>query len=297
MAIRVAHVTDIHWTLRPPLRRIPGKRVLGAANLYLRGRRHQFPEAVQEALVAHLVALAPDAVVITGDLTATALPDEFAWARRALQPVLDRFPTLVLPGNHDVYTRGARRDRRIAEHFGPWMGLDGPHAPVARLDVGEVTVLGLDPCRPHPVLSSGMLPAEQLGRLSALLDALVDRSILLALHYPVLDRHGAIYAGLNHGLRNARALIGTLGRAERVPLAILHGHEHHGYTVDLDAGGRRIPIFDCGSSGYAWMPERRRAAAMCVYTVDGGAIVDVRRDLYAEGGFKPEPGGAFATGR
>jgi hypothetical protein len=36
---------------------------------------------------------------------------------------------------------------------------------------------------------------------------------------------------------------------------------------------------------------------MCVYTVDGGAIVDVRRDLYAEGGFAPEPGGAFATGR
>ena len=131
--LRIAHATDIHWFVRPRLSRLPGKRLLGSANLYLGRRRHHFDRDVQDALIAHMLALEPDAVVITGDLTAQALPEEFALAREQLQPVLDRFPTLVQNGNHDVYTGGSARDRRLAEHFGPWL-----HVPegdvVARLD-------------------------------------------------------------------------------------------------------------------------------------------------------------------
>ena len=203
--MRIAHLSDIHWNLRPPFGRLLGKRLLGTANLVFGGRGKAYSNAVQQELVRSVLALAPDAVVISGDLTQTALDEEFAWARRDLQPLLDAVPTLVIPGNHDVYTRGARDEQRIRQHFGDQMRLgdDG----LGRLDVGDVTVLGLDPCRPTP-LSSGFLPKAQLQALAAALASpeLAARQLVLTLHYPLIHSDGRPYEGLNHGLRNARAL-------------------------------------------------------------------------------------------
>jgi 3',5'-cyclic AMP phosphodiesterase CpdA len=295
--MRIAHATDIHWFVPPNLSDLWSfKRSLGIANLYLRGRKDHFPEKVQADLVARIAELAPDMVVITGDLTATALRAEFAKARAALEPLLSTFPTLVIPGNHDVYTRGAQGERRIRKFFEPWMHLVGP---LGRLDLDDLTVLGLDPNRANLVVASGELPREQLDALATQLadPALRDRSVLLAIHYPLLDRNGQIYDRAEHGLTNARELVAVLDRAPKRPLAILHGHEHHGFRVPLPlADGSSIPIFNCGSSGYAYRPDRRRAAAFNVYTVaEGGIVVD--RYLYGPDGFAPEPGGAYATGR
>ncbi len=297
MTMRVAHATDIHWQLPPSARELcTFKRALGTANLYLRGRRHHFQREVQDALVAHLVDAAPDLVLITGDLTATALRSEFALARERLAPVLDRFPTFVIPGNHDVYTPGAWRERRIEAHFGEFMGEGGP---VRRVDVGSVTCLGLDPNRPTWLLASGVLPEDQLdGLRDALADpALADRIVVLCIHYPILDRHGHLYDGVNHGLRNAGALVEVLRQAPVRPALIVHGHEHHGYAVDLDLDGARVPIRNCGSSGYAWMPARGRAAATNIYTLDRAGLRHTERFLYDGERFAPEPGGAYATGR
>lgn len=296
--VRIAHATDIHWFSPPPLSRLCNKRLLGWLNLEVRGRKRRFDERVQADLVAHIAALVPDAVLISGDLTATALEAEFEQARAALDPVLERFPTLVLSGNHDVYTRGAARERRIARYFGPWMGQDGDPGALARLDVGHVTILGLDPNRPG-ILSSGRLPPEQLERLAEALagEALADRNVLLALHYPVLDRHGGFYDGLNHGLRNARELAAVLAAAPRKPIAIVHGHEHHGYQVDLSLGEREVPIFDPGSGGYADEPEKRRAACMNLYEIASSGALRVERYRHGPDGFQPETGGAYATGR
>lgn len=297
MVTRIAHVTDIHWTLRPGMGSLASKRLLQQANQVLGRRATHFSLDVQSALMEHLVELAPDAVFITGDLTTTALGTEFALARASLDPVLTRFPTLIIPGNHDVYTRGSHRSQRMSTTFREWMGLDTDAAPVARLDVGDVTLLGLDPTRPHPILSSGRVPPDQLVALSEQLDDAAGRAVVLGLHYPILDRYGNLYDGLNHGLRNAAALQRTLADATHLPVAIVHGHEHHGFTVNLDCAGRDVPIFNSGSSGYAHLPVKRRAAAMCVYSVDGGALTGVERYLYTEDGFQPEPGGAYATGR
>ena len=91
--VRIAHVTDIHWQTAPSLGELLDfKRALGSANLYLAGRRHHFPRTVQNALIRHLIALQPDLVLVTGDLTATALPDEFETARAELTPVLIASP-------------------------------------------------------------------------------------------------------------------------------------------------------------------------------------------------------------
>jgi 3',5'-cyclic AMP phosphodiesterase CpdA len=291
--IRVAHASDIHWYAKAPVTRLVGKRAFATLNVAL-GRR-RYASAVQTALVDHLRDVDADVVVITGDLTTSAHPDEFRVAREALDPLLSSGrPVLLQPGNHDVYTGGSARDGRFRATFGPWMHDDG--GPIARLDVGDVTVLGLDPCRPA-WLSSGRLPDVQLDALVPALDAVADRAVLLALHYPLLDRHGAVYDGFNHGLVNASDVIAALGRARRPPAAILHGHVHHGFTTTLNLPTGDVPVYDVGTGGQEFDARRQRAAATSVYTVDGGAVTRVERWLHDGERFAPEPGGAYATGR
>ena len=294
--MRIAHATDIHWMTTPPLRRLSGKRLLGSANLYLGGRRHRFSEEVQSRLVDHIVDLSPDLVVITGDLTAQALPEEFEKARTALAPVTGSLPTLISPGNHDVYTQGSMREQRFYKYFSHWAGR-GPAGVVGRLEVGSTTVLGLDPNRPTSLHASGLLPDEQLTELAEILTepGLAQRSLVLALHYPVLSPSGAIYDNPRHGLRNARALIDVLRQAPKRPDLILHGHIHHGYHRELDLGDAKVPTHNCGSSGYVRNERQGRGAAMNLYTLTPGEAVQVERFCYNGTHFMPEPGGAYAT--
>jgi 3',5'-cyclic AMP phosphodiesterase CpdA len=296
MTHRIAHITDVHWMAHPTLSQMPFKRLLGSLNLYLRGRHTHFSPRVQASLMQHLLDLKPDALVVSGDLTAQALASEFQMAKEALGPVMSVTPTFLIPGNHDVYTQGAKKSGRMAQFFGANMYQRGA---LQLWDHPNWLIIGLDASRPHPILASGCVPDDQLDALSALLskDPAPERPILLVLHYPILDRRGAIYAGRAHGLLNANELISVLKKAHRKPTAILHGHEHHGFTVSLDLGEQSTPIFDCGSSGYAYMPAKRRAAAMNVYHFTGPSLVKTDRYLFDGASFQPEPGGAYATGR
>lgn len=296
--MRIAHATDIHWyepATTSELLRSP-KRLIGTANLIFRRRKNHFSRTVQAALVQHLTDLKPDLVCLTGDLTSTSLDSEFATARAALDPVLSTTPTFVIPGNHDRYTHGAHNSDRIRKHFDVWMGGTGP---VTRLEIGSLTVLGLDPNQPTGLHAHGILPADQLIGLSHALNSpdLESRDVVLCVHYPLLDRQGALYDGWDHGLRNAAAVIEVLRKARKRPLAILSGHEHRGYRVDVDLGDVRVPLLNCGSSGYAYRPEVQRCAAMAVYDVTDGKLGAIERFHYDGNGFRPEEGGAFATGR
>jgi len=276
----------------PPLSRLPGKRSLGSAMLYMRGRRHHFDPAVQRDLVAHLVAADPDLVILTGDLTAQALQAEFALARETLDPLLRSVPVFVQPGNHDVYTSGSRRDGRMARTFAEWMHLQ-PGDPVARMDQGPVTVLGLDPNRPH-WSASGRIPQDQLRRLRSILDSeeLDGRTILLALHYPVVNDRGELYDNRYHGLRNASAVRTLLREVRNRPAAILHGHKHHGYRSAVDLGDVAVTTLNPGSSGYAYQPDQDRVAHFNLYTVSDGTI-DVERHRHDGQGFTPLPGDPY----
>jgi 3',5'-cyclic AMP phosphodiesterase CpdA len=298
--VRIAHATDIHWFSAPRIRQHTAvKRLFGTANLYLRGRRHQFGHTVQDALVEHLLELRPDLVLITGDLTSQALPEEFEKARKALDPVLAAYPTLVLPGNHDVYTAESVRARRMAQWFGPWMGLDGP-LPLARRDIGSLTVLGLDPNRPTWVTASGRIPDAQLRALETVLadPELASRTVILALHYPPVDRRGALYDRTSHGLVNVKSLVEVLERAPVRPVLMPCGHVHHGFRADLRlSDGTTIPVVNCGSSGHTWQPAHGRGAAMVVYDVDDAGGVRLERFLHDGVRFVSEEGGPFASGR
>src|SRR5262249_51636786 len=130
--------------------------------------------------------LRPDHLLITGDLTTTALPAEFRQARDLLAPLLgDPARVTILPGNHDRATDRAYRLRRFEEAFGEFM--PRPTFPWLRALNEDTAILGLDPTRSH-FSPRGRLPEAQLSEARALTadPARRPRRLIVACHYPVV---------------------------------------------------------------------------------------------------------------
>jgi 3',5'-cyclic AMP phosphodiesterase CpdA len=181
--LRIAHLSDIHvWRIALNPARLFSKRVVGIADL-LWGRARRFRLERLDAVVAKVRSIAPDHLLITGDLTTTALPSEFRVARAELADLLhDRARATVLPGNHDRYTTGSVRHQVFESTFGefapastyPWL---------KALDE-QTAILGLDPTRSH-ISARGLLPTEQLERARASLEHGRPHRLIVGCHYPV----------------------------------------------------------------------------------------------------------------
>jgi 3',5'-cyclic AMP phosphodiesterase CpdA len=183
--LRIVHLSDIHvWRFAFNPLDLMSKRVFGMAELLARRARKFRLERLQD-VVARVKGLEPDHLLITGDLTTTALAEEFRAARSALAELLvesDR--VTVLPGNHDRYTTGAVRYRAFEEWFGAFAP-PGPYPWLRWID-GETAILGLDPTRSH-LTATGWMPDDQLARARELLadPATRPRRLIVASHYPL----------------------------------------------------------------------------------------------------------------
>ena len=137
--------------------RLFSKRLLGMSSLVL-GRARRFRLERVPELVEQVRSLDPDHILITGDMTTTALPAEFRAARAALKDWLDDPARVtIVPGNHDRYTFRAHRSRRFEEYFGDFSPA-GPYPWLRMLEEGTA-ILGLDPTRAG-ISARGKLPAS-----------------------------------------------------------------------------------------------------------------------------------------
>lgn len=183
--LRIVHLSDIHvWRLVFNPARLANKRLFGVASLLAKRARKFRLERLGE-VVDRVLALRPDHILITGDLTTTSLPAEFQEAREALAPLLaDPARATVIPGNHDRYTPDSVRDRLFEKFFGDFAGA-GEYPWVRRL--GDSTaILALDPTR-SAWTARGLLPDNQLAAARKLWETektAIDRWII-ACHYPL----------------------------------------------------------------------------------------------------------------
>ncbi len=108
-------------------------RLLHLSDVHFRARAHWDADPVLRALVRYLAeevrnGLAPDLVVITGDLAFAGRPDEYTLARAWLEdlwPVLTTDPAaplpqdrlLLVPGNHDVDRDRIDAVARMVQHW------------------------------------------------------------------------------------------------------------------------------------------------------------------------------------
>src|SRR5262245_25597166 len=185
--MRIIHLSDVHvWRYAYNPARLFSKRAVGMLEL-LRGRAGKFRLERLAEVVARAKGLEPDHVLITGDLTTTALPVEFQRAREALADLLDDpSRATVIPGNHDRYTTGSVRRRKFEGAFGAFAP-PGPFPWLRPLDeANQTAILGLDPTRPH-LSATGLLPPEQFARARALLadPSRRPRRLIVACHYPL----------------------------------------------------------------------------------------------------------------
>jgi 3',5'-cyclic AMP phosphodiesterase CpdA len=194
-------------------------RILHLSDLHFGRERADLVDAV----LSQAQQLAPDLVVISGDLTQRARPHELAAARRFVEALPT--PVLVVPGNHDI---PGVTPRRLLAPWHRWQQVfpDG-FEPVFR--GADLTAVGANSVRvggPYLDWSRGGLDDAQVERLARRLEQSPATDLrVLALHHPLLLTEAGRHRGLVGGAAPA------LRRLARAGLDVaLGGHVHLPYA-------------------------------------------------------------------
>ena len=194
--MRLAHVTDLHF---------------GAED-----------EAVVAGLRDDLIGRQPDRVLVGGDLTMRARPEQFRAARQLLDSI--GRPWTSVPGNHDL---PLDRPARATRPLDAYAQLVDPE-PQPSVHHEGLRVLGLSTPRPY-LWKGGLVDAGQVELIGSQLTGAAELKVLL-LHHPVFRSAQRPHEALVHGA--GRALQAAAGAGVDV---VLCGHDHVAAQVDLAA--------------------------------------------------------------
>jgi len=188
------------------------------------------------------LAIRPDAIVFTGDLTDLGEPEAYRALRAAVEPVAQRLgaPLIWVAGNHDE--RPALRSEML--------GLEPTQEPVTGVwDLGGLRLIALDSTVPG--WHHGDLDEQQLAWLGEQLREPAPFGTILALHHPPLPSHIPLFdiLELRHQDRLAEVIAGTDVRG------IIAGHLHYS-TSGTFAG---IPVTVASATCYTMNLQRPAA--------------------------------------
>ena len=293
--MRIAHLSDLHLLslVGVSLRRWLGKRLTGYANLRLKRNHTHHPSHVR-AVAREIARQQVDHVVITGDLTNLAFESEFALAKEIIAGELKLSPShvSVVPGNHDLYTRGALRSRRFTEFFSEYtrceLGLAVDvgcgHFPYVKLR-GPAAIIGLSSAVPRlPLVASGRLGAVQLEALGLVLahPEVRRRTPVLLVHHPLHNPTSRIETVMR-GLSDASALSSLLCQLDRG--LVLHGHLHRRVSRTLVTTRGEVRAIGATSASLSH-PHAARMSGFNVYEIDDatGAIGSVTAHVLNQAG-------------
>lgn len=238
----LAHLSDLHLALTPKVSELPSKRGLGFINWQRKRKYIHRPDVLAE-IARDLRARSVDHITVTGDLTNFSLPGEYAWARRWLETIGRSGEVTVVPGNHDVYVRGA--EELPAKFWGEYMrGDDGlERFPFIRRR-GDVTLIALSTGVPTgPFLATGRLGQRQLARLAEMLEQARGSFRIVLIHHPPRSPARRFTRRLTDSADLRRVL------AAKGAELLLHGHDHRRSLVWLDgAGNKKIPAIGVPSA-------------------------------------------------
>ncbi len=253
---RLAHVSDIHLSPLPDLRRrdLMSKRITGYLNWRFNRKKTQ-GGTVLGTLMDDLKAAQPDHVAVTGDLVNLALGPEFIVARQWLESIGAPFDVSVIPGNHDAYVPGS-----LAKACHAWAayitGDDG--APLKSLGPdslfpyfrqrGPAAIIGVSSAvASAPFLATGRFRPDEAERLRHLLKRGKDLGLfrVVLIHHPPFRFENDA----------SRRLYG-IGLFQRTVLEsgaelVLHGHTHLNSYMQIGKGASAVPVIGVPAAGQA----------------------------------------------
>lgn len=224
-------------------------------------------QALEEEAVDHLL--------VTGDVTLSGEEGEFERAAELLAPWADARKLTVVPGNHDVWSYESAATWRFLRQLGPdGRGMKKPVAvfPLAVELSPEVTLVALDSARygGEPRATAGALGPEQLTAAREMVRAANQqgRAAVLALHHHLVIPAQRVPSDLclaRMPLADAYQVVRLL--AEVPVAAVLHGHRHTSFRIDLPGSSRTTPVICAGSASRVADEPVRRPRAL-VYELD-----------------------------
>jgi 3',5'-cyclic AMP phosphodiesterase CpdA len=186
-------------------------------------------EAVVTAIIPMIRSLEPDVVVVSGDLTQRAKPDEFRAARRFLDEL--PAPQIIVPGNHDVPLYNVFQ--RFGSPLTKYRRFITPDLEPFYAD-DEIAVAGINTAR-SLTFKDGRINEEQMQRLHDRLAPLDDRvTKIVVTHHPFEVPEGF----------GEKDLVGRADDAMEVFLragadVLLAGHLH---TTHIASTATRYPV-------------------------------------------------------
>jgi 3',5'-cyclic AMP phosphodiesterase CpdA len=278
MPLRFLHTSDIHLLDLEGVRpwRYLNKRLTGGVNLAM-GRARSHDVRLFDEIVRLVPGLEVDHFVVTGDLTNLSLESEFAFVRAKLETV--PVPITVIPGNHDVYTRGSARHRRFEQYLGHLMEGEriGDETYPFMLRRDDVALIGVSTAvATLPLYATGRVGEPQLERVALLLDRARAEGLcrIVLIHHPPV----AGVSKARHDLIDIEAFGEVI--AEHGAELILHGHEHVRFEGALPGPDGFVPVHGIGS-GTSLSNRPGRQASFSVYAA---ARDHIERDLYVWNG-------------
>ena len=205
-----------------------------------------FVERVGAALLRIAPLVAPDVIVVSGDLTQRAKREQFQAARAFLEQLPD-VPRVVVPGNHDVPLY------RVWERLINPLGLyrDYVSAELNQvLRVDGATIVALDSTSPHRAITNGRIRSSQLAFCrDAFAQAPPGAARIVVAHHHFAPAPDYESDQTMPQAKRAMDIFLKLG----VDM-VLGGHLHRAYignSLDIYPGGQRahgIIIVQCGTT-------------------------------------------------
>ena len=242
--LRIAHLSDLHFshlTFNPS--QFFSKRWVGNLNLLL-ARKREFLEERLLTLPAFLKEKKVDIAIISGDLTCTAHKNEFVKARRLIDLFrAQNIEVLLVPGNHDHYTKSAYKENIFYRYFPPPSPDTTPlQAYATSLGSGWWIALLDTACATSLFSSHGEFSCAVEENLRHLLSLFSKNDrIILVNHFPFFATETP-----RTSLKRREHLKKLIQSFPQVKI-YLHGHTHRQSVADLRSSGLPI-VMESGSA-------------------------------------------------
>jgi predicted phosphodiesterase len=180
---------------------------------------------VTDALIAQVIAMKPDAFILTGDNTNNGKPEDVGELAAKLQAVRDAgIEVIMTAGNHD-YGQGSTGMKAYEAYFLPLLSMNekDPDSFSYKTVNGGVTVLAMDDS--HAEDSDGSFSEETMAWLEKQLDEaekLKSRVLFLSHHNIVCGQVSPMYSG--YLVRNEGLYAMLAGHNAEICMS---GHQHN----------------------------------------------------------------------